>query len=149
MTSYEVREELDVYDARRGVTALGARLGFPRLVCIELAIVVSELCTNILKYGVRGSIEMRGIRDDRRGLGVEVVARDQGPPFRDLGKALCDGCDDRGPIDAALLGRRQGLGSGLGAVARFTHALSVEPEPNGKRIVVRRYVDGAIATTGA
>jgi anti-sigma regulatory factor (Ser/Thr protein kinase) len=73
---------------------------------------------------------------------VEVVARDQGPPFRDLGIALRDGCDDRGPIDAALLGRRQGLGSGLGAVARFTHALSVEAEPNGKRIIVTRYVGG-------
>ncbi|NUP08209.1 MAG: hypothetical protein HOW73_19340 [Polyangiaceae bacterium] len=135
----DVREPLDVFDARRRVRQLCESIGFPKQAGRELELVASELCTNILKYGVRGNLRLRHIRDPRRGVGIEVVAQDEGPPFHDLSIALADGCDDRGPIDAAAFARRSGLGTGLGTIVRFTHALSVEQAPVGKRITVRRY----------
>lgn len=144
MTAFEdacdVRESLDVFEARRRVRELCGRVGFPHQATLELELVVSELCTNILKYGVRGSLRLRHERDPDQGPFIEIVARDEGPPFHDLSSALLDGHDDRGPIDPGMMSRRGGLGTGLGTVVRFTHTLSVEAEPDvGKRITVRRY----------
>ena len=142
MAPYPVREPIDIYEVRRRVQFVGGQAGFSRHDCLELALVASELSTNILKYGVRGDIDVRVIRDTERGVGLELVAHDEGPPFRDLESALKDGCDDSGPIDAATLIQRGGLAAGLGAVVRFTHELRVETEPIGKRIIVRRYRAG-------
>ena len=139
MVAYRVSEPLDIYQARREVQVLAARLGFAPTVGHELALVVSELCTNILKYGIRGSIDLRSIRDPAHGVGIEVVARDEGPPFHDFALALLDGHDDQGPVDASTLMARGGLASGLGAVRRLTDVLLVEPESAGKRVIARRF----------
>lgn len=140
MPAYDVREPIDVFEVRRRARALSGDLGFTRQACLELELVVSELATNILKYGVRGSIVLRPIHDPARGGGFEIVARDEGPPFRDVSCALRDGHDDSGPISVTDLVRRGGLGTGLGAVLRMTDHLHVEPDPPGKRVVVRRYL---------
>ena len=46
--------------------------------------------------------------------------------------AMTDGYDDRGPIDPALILRRGGLGTGLGAVARLADRLDYREEPEGR-----------------
>lgn len=139
MRTFEVREAIDLYAPRQGARDVGARLGFNRGDCQELAIVVSELTSNILKYGVRGTISIDEILDSSYGVGIAVLARDQGPPFHDLQLAVRDGYDDRGPIDPATLLKRGGLGTGLGAVVRLTDAFEVQHSPLGKLIQVIRY----------
>ena len=119
---------------------IAERVGFRRRERAELQIVVSELVSNIVKYGVRGSIDIAIIEDASNGAGVSIVAHDVGPAFNDLGMALQDGCDDRGPIDPKDLLRRDGLGIGLGAVVRLTHTFQVEYKPGGKEIRVARYL---------
>ena len=126
MASYDVREPLDVYEPRRAVQALAAGIGFSHNECKELAIVVSELASNIIKYGLKGSIELENVLDSKCGPGVAIAAYDIGPPFPDLGMALQDGYDDRGPIDPLKLLNRRGLGAGLGAVVRLTDTFEVE-----------------------
>jgi anti-sigma regulatory factor (Ser/Thr protein kinase) len=140
MTSHRIHHLLDTYAARQAVETLAGRLGFQRREQQELAIVVSELSSNIVKYGIRGSIELEPINDTTHGAGVSIIARDVGPPFRDLGMALQDGCDDHGPIDPSVLLKRSGLGIGLGAVARLTDGLSVQQQPGGKEIRAVRYL---------
>lgn len=140
MSSYPVRDHLDIFEPRRAIRLLGLELGFTPNECLELAIVVSELASNIVKYGVTGTIEMAAINEQGR-KGVIIVASDRGPPFRDLDMALQDGCDDLGPIDPAKLMGRRGLGTGLGAVVRFTDSFHVDPVLyGGKAIRVLRYV---------
>jgi anti-sigma regulatory factor (Ser/Thr protein kinase) len=139
MPKFEVREAIDLYGPRQGAREVGERLGFSRGDCQELAIVVSELTSNILKYGVRGSIEIDALDTAPFGVGIVVVARDQGPPFYDLQLALRDGYDDRGPIDPATLLKRGGLGTGLGAVLRLTDAFELQVLAVGKAIQVVRY----------
>jgi anti-sigma regulatory factor (Ser/Thr protein kinase) len=114
-------------------------LGFSGRESGELAIVASELTSNILKYGIRGSIEIEAFADDK-GSGIAIIARDYGPAFRDLKTALLDGHDDAGPIDPLHMLRRKGIGGGLGAVLRLTDSFRVEPEPDGKRVHVVRYL---------
>lgn len=100
----------------------------------------SELASNILKYGVRGTMEFVFL-EDSRGRGLSIVASDRGPQFRSLEAAVQDGWDDVGPIDPLDMLKRKGIGGGLGAVLRLTHTFHVEPAAVGKRILVVRYLD--------
>jgi anti-sigma regulatory factor (Ser/Thr protein kinase) len=140
MLTYQVRERLDVYEPRRAIQSLAAKIGFRRNECHELAIVVSELASNIIKYGVRGTIALEDIWDQEYGPGVRIVAEDVGPPFHDLALAVQDGYDDRGPIDPVVLLKRGGLGTGLGAVTRLTDVFDVHPLAKGKQVCTVRYL---------
>jgi anti-sigma regulatory factor (Ser/Thr protein kinase) len=103
----------------------------------EVAIVVSELASNIAKHGIRGDLTII-LDDDTPPKGaLTVLARDVGPPIRDLAVAMTDGCDDTGPIDPALLLRRGGLGTGLGAILRLSDHFDYLDLPEGKEITVR------------
>jgi anti-sigma regulatory factor (Ser/Thr protein kinase) len=133
-------EEVDVFHARRAGVAVAGLAGFAPREQQELVIVVSELATNILKYGVRGEIRVELVDDEWLGPGVEITARDEGPPIIDLASALRDGCSALGPIDPAAMSRRKGIGAGLGAVLRFSHSFEYRPERCGKRIRVARFV---------
>ena len=137
MVEHRIRDRTDVYGARHMLKTVAHGIGFGRRECEELAIVVSELASNILKYGVRGSIRIEAIADPADG--IMIVARDYGPPFHDLEMALKDGYDDRGPIDPGLLMKRGGIGAGLGAITRLTHSFRVDQLADGKSIEVVRY----------
>lgn len=104
---------------------------------MELAIVVSELASNILKHGISGEVSLFADPDAPPNGEITVVARDVGPPIRDLKLAMTDGYDDQGPIDPALFLRRGGLGTGLGAIARLADRLEYKEEEVGKAITVR------------
>ena len=134
---FDVRHPADLYEPRRAVRALAETAGFTRHDGQELAIVISELVSNILKYGVRGSIELESLAG--ADAGIHIVARDEGPAFHDLELALRDGFNDRGPIDPVSLFKRGGLGAGLGAIVRLTDTFRVEQLPRGKAIHVVRY----------
>jgi serine/threonine-protein kinase RsbT len=145
---YPVRGRADVVVARRAAQRLGQRAGLSARRATEIAIVVSELATNIVKYGVRGEValywensgensgETSGEPSGATGALV-VVAKDVGPRIRDLETAIADGCDDRGPIDPAELARRGGLGTGLGAVVRLADRFECRQDDGGKEITVR------------
>lgn len=114
------------YDARGRVRAVARAVGFDLTACAELAVVVSELASNISKYGVRGVIVLRRVHSDERGAGLEIVARDEGPPAADFAAALRDGWTDSGPVD-------------LGEVARWTDELRYVHEERGRAIVALRW----------
>ncbi len=104
-------------------------------------IVVSELASNIVKYGKRGEIAFRRVTDETAERpGIEIAASDVGPPIKDFESALRDGWTDGGPIDPARLFRRGGIGAGLGAVLRLTDRVSYEPTSTGKVITAHRYL---------
>jgi anti-sigma regulatory factor (Ser/Thr protein kinase) len=134
-----ISDWVDVLHVQSQMLKFAQALGFSKRECGELAIVASELTSNVLKYGIRGNIQMDAL-EDTRGQGVVLVAEDVGPPFRDLELALLDGNDDRGPIDPLDMLKRKGIGGGLGAIVRFSHSFQVEPLPVGKRVQVTRYL---------
>jgi anti-sigma regulatory factor (Ser/Thr protein kinase) len=131
---FTIRHSADLYEPRRAVRDLAAGHGFTSHDGQELAIVVSELISNILKYGVRGSIELQQLSGQPPG--IHIIARDEGPPFNDLR----DGWNDRGPIDPGTLLNRGGLGVGLGAVVRLSDSFRVDQLPAGKEIHVVRFL---------
>jgi anti-sigma regulatory factor (Ser/Thr protein kinase) len=139
MPRYPLRDRLDLFQVQRAAKRLAAEVGFGHHACQELAIVASELSSNVLKYGKGGVLELSSL-DDEHGKGMILIAHDSGPPFRNLKMAMLDGHDDDGPIDPATIFKRGGMGAGLGAVIRLTHAFRVESEAQGKRVIAIRYL---------
>jgi len=138
--SCPVERDTDRFSVQHEARGLAERAGFPRLAAIEIAIVASELTSNVLKYGVRGSVVVEAIDDPARGPGVKVTAFDEGPPFTDFDQALSDGSDENGPISVSRFANRGGIASGLGAVRRLSDACGWTPEPRGKSVWAVRWL---------
>jgi len=139
MPKYVVVDWVDVLHVQKRVLQFAEELGFSKREAGELAIVASELTSNILKYGVRGTLEAERF-SDARGAGMTIIATDRGPPFHDLEAAFRDGWSDRGPIDPMDMLKRKGIGGGLGAISRLTHSFRIEPLPKGKEVHVVKYL---------
>lgn len=134
--STPVREDLDVFEARRSARGLAATVGFSRHAAEELVLAVSELATNIVKFTPAGEIRIERIDDPEHGPGLRITARDSGPPFADFEAVLARSIVVGAPME--WTGR--GLGGGLGAVFRFTDILRCEQGPDGKQIVAERFL---------
>jgi serine/threonine-protein kinase RsbT len=136
--SVPVEARGDVLHAQHSARDSARELGFPPHEAAELAIVASELATNILKYGVKGRMTFLEVVDPVYGRGIGIAARDHGPPFRSFADALEDGCDDGGPIAIDDRLGRDGLATGLGAVKRFSDRVgcfSLTPDEKEVRAV--------------
>jgi anti-sigma regulatory factor (Ser/Thr protein kinase) len=135
--SFPVRGRSDAIVAGSQARRFATRAGMSSRRASELAIVVSELATNIVKHGVRGEITLTFDPAVPPGGEIDNAARDVGPPIHDLELAMTDGFDDQGPIDPALIFRRRGLGTGLGAIVRLADRLEVRAEEGGKTLTAR------------
>jgi anti-sigma regulatory factor (Ser/Thr protein kinase) len=128
---FPIRDRSQVVVASSQAGRLARDFGLTPRHAQEVAIVVSELASNIVKHGVQGEIVIT--LHPQRGE-IMIEARDVGPPIRDLEAAMTNGCDDLGPIDPADFLRRGGLGTGLGAVARLADRVEYREEGAGKTI---------------
>lgn len=140
MQEVQVESLTDVLVAQQLARRSALAAGFARGASAELMIVASELASNIVKYGKRGVLRIERFTHPVRGVGLRLVAEDEGPPFKDFERAQLDGFNDDGPIDAAVLIGRKGTASGLGAVQRMTHELRWEPMEGGKAVIATRYL---------
>lgn len=75
----------------------------------DVAIIATELASNLVKHAVDGALLVRPIRHDDN-VGVEVISIDSAPGMADLSAMYEDGRSTTGT-----------LGIGLGAVARLAH----------------------------
>lgn len=141
LARHPVSTSICVFEVRRSVRAHSLTLGFSRVAAEELTIVASELCSNIVKYGVRGAIELGAFAHDVRGPALVMTASDSGPPFTAFERAVRDRSDDRGTIPPEAMFARRGIGGGLGAVHRLTDGIFLDQSAAGKSIVVVRHVE--------
>ena len=79
METIPVRDPTDVAEARRRVGVVASRLGYDTTSFGQVAIVVTEAATNILKYAERGEILISGgpVASQSSTL-LEVLAIDHG-----------------------------------------------------------------------
>jgi anti-sigma regulatory factor (Ser/Thr protein kinase) len=106
-----------------------AKLGFSSSDCKEIAIVATELASNLLKHAEKGSIVFTALQAGER-IGVQVESKDSGPGIPDAEQALVDGYSTAGS-----------LGIGLGTVNRLMDELMINPGmPNGTSVVCRRWL---------
>jgi serine/threonine-protein kinase RsbT len=84
-----IRTEFDVMRASLETTQLAKNAGFGETPSRMIATAVSELARNILKYARTGEIRVQRV-SGRRGVGIELVARDEGPGIEDTDAAMSD-----------------------------------------------------------
>lgn len=112
---------------RAAALSLAARLVFPVPRADELALAVTEAASNLHKHARQGSMLLRITRDGVR-PGIELVAIDAGPGFRDTGAALRDGHSTSGT-----------LGIGLGAINRLADFYDLYSMPGHGTALVARF----------
>ncbi|WP_424753353.1 SpoIIE family protein phosphatase [Methylobacterium sp.] len=129
MISVPVLEASQVAEARRRATGVARTLGFDDTSGGRVAIVATELATNLVKYGTNGEI-LLGTFEDETGTGVEILALDRGAGISDVAGALRDGHSTGGTP-----------GTGLGAVKRQSQAFDIATWPGRGLAVVARITD--------
>ncbi len=113
-----------VAPARRAAEELADDLGFDERRRGEVAIVVTELATNLLRHAGGGEIILRISRGDPPT--VDVIASDRGSGIRDPGRALEDGYSTGG-----------GPGNGLGAIERLSATMDLQTSATGTVVATR------------
>jgi anti-sigma regulatory factor (Ser/Thr protein kinase)/serine/threonine protein phosphatase PrpC len=104
-------------------------IGFGPTETEEVALVVSELASNLVRHAGGGMLEMTAVEAGNR-KGIQIEAIDRGPGIKDIELALTDGFSTAG-----------GLGNGLGTVNRLVDQLEFERGTEmGLRVVCQRWV---------
>jgi anti-sigma regulatory factor (Ser/Thr protein kinase) len=115
-------------EARRTATTLATRLGASREDVGRIALIVTEVATNVVKHAQAGQLLLYGTPNEGA-WSVGMMAVDRGPGMRDLAACLEDGMSTAGTP-----------GNGLGAIRRLATTFDAYTSPGGT--VVFAEVDG-------
>jgi anti-sigma regulatory factor (Ser/Thr protein kinase) len=129
-TVFPMEDASRIGEARRHAAELAHDCGFTEVEAGRLALIVTELGTNLLRHAHRGRllITARAARSE-----VEVLALDDGPGIADIHRSLDDGFSTAGTP-----------GTGLGAIRRLATQFDLHSAvPDGTVVVAR--IQGAAA----
>ncbi|MDB5746809.1 MAG: serine/threonine protein kinase [Massilia sp.] len=120
----------DISAARRAGQKLALELGFNETRAGQLALIITEAGTNLLKHAGEGMLYLNVAQSE--GLpGVDVLAVDSGPGILDVDACLRDGMSTTGTS-----------GTGLGALRRLSDEFDVWSAPgNGSLFFMRLWRD--------
>ncbi|MEI7832285.1 MAG: ATP-binding protein [bacterium] len=123
----------NVSAARSEFRPLTESLGFTPEKCDEIALVITELATNLIKHAHGGTLTLTPL-DDAGRLGLQIESSDNGPGIADVKQALTDRYSTTGT-----------RGTGLGAVNRLMDELEITSQlGRGTHIVCRKWVQQQI-----
>jgi anti-sigma regulatory factor (Ser/Thr protein kinase) len=126
MEAFAIAESSQTSQARRSIAVLAGRLGFDEEDAGRVALVVTELCSNLIKHGGGGDLLANAVpRGD--GMALDLVAVDKGVGMLDVGKCLRDGFSTGGTP-----------GTGLGAIQRLSQAFDLYSLPDKGTVVAAR-----------
>lgn len=114
---FNLDDSSSVAVVRRAGNALARELQFDETLAGQLALLVTEAATNIIKHAGHGAILLRGLHHHHAGhavSGIEVIAIDKGPGIANLHTQMEDGNSTTGTY-----------GIGLGALKRLSHEFDV------------------------
>lgn len=127
--AYAVHEASQIAAPRRAALGLAQRSGFSEERAGKVALVATELATNLAKHATGGEVVFRLIRDTDGGSsahGIEILAIDRGPGMGDVVGARQDGYSTAGT-----------LGHGLGTIERQSDFFQIFSLPSGTVALAR------------
>ncbi|WP_028693976.1 ATP-binding protein [Pseudomonas cremoricolorata] len=116
--------------ARRIAQRLAGQLGFAEADAGRVALVATELASNVLKHAQRGALHLRALRRADGVAGVELLSVDGAAGF-DQSQCMTDGFSTGGT---------QGIG--LGSVARSAQVFDLHSDAHGSVVLARLYPAG-------
>src|ERR1700742_1086642 len=126
MIALTVRDQSQVSETRIRATEMAERQGFDDTDSGRVALVATELATNILKHGNGGEI-LAGTFGGGTDSGIELIALDKGKGMSNVAVSMADGHSTAGTA-----------GKGLGAVVRQSHFVDIASWPGGGTAVLAR-----------
>jgi anti-sigma regulatory factor (Ser/Thr protein kinase) len=130
MIALTVHDQSQVSETRRRATELAEREGFGDTDSGRVALVATELATNILKHGNGGEILVGTFGEGADG-GIELIALDKGGGISNVAASMADGYSTAGTP-----------GKGLGAVVRQSHFVDIASWPGSGTAVLARLKRG-------
>jgi anti-sigma regulatory factor (Ser/Thr protein kinase) len=127
-----VRESTQVGTVRRAAVDLATELGFDEEDRTRVALVATEMSTNLVKHGGGDGEVLLQTAGGAGGPVVELVALDRGPGIADVGRAMQDGMSTAGTP-----------GTGLGAIRRLATRFDLYSNGGGTAVFA------AVAAAGA
>jgi anti-sigma regulatory factor (Ser/Thr protein kinase) len=124
-TSVLVEDASQVPTARRLAGELARGLGFDESAAGRVALVATELATNLVKHARQGEVLLSAIEWGERPA-VEILALDRGPGMPSVERCFQDGFSTAGSP-----------GTGLGAVRRLAGTLDVYSRTEGTALLAR------------
>jgi anti-sigma regulatory factor (Ser/Thr protein kinase) len=103
-----------VGEARRRTACLAGQLGFDETRQGQVALIVTEAASNLIKHAGGGEVVVQGLDHQQYGEGLEILALDSGRGISDVGRCLADGYSTAGSP-----------GTGLGAINRLADAFEI------------------------
>lgn len=123
-----VSEANQIGEARRAAVRAAAAIGFDEVGCGEVAIVASELATNLAHHARDGRLFIQGLTLPA-GPCIELLSVDSGPGMADVGRCLSDGYSTAGTP-----------GNGLGAIRRLSTTFDIYSRVDSGTVVLSRVV---------
>lgn len=120
-----------VGEARRRAAVLAAQAGLDEQAAGRLALVVTELGTNLVRHAQQGQLLLAASPERHE---VEVISLDRGPGIADVQRCLGDGYSSGGTP-----------GTGLGAVRRLAQDFDLHSVPGEGTVLVARVRGGGPA----
>ncbi|CAH2604325.1 Phosphoserine phosphatase rsbX [Rhodovastum atsumiense] len=140
MLAVAITETSQVGEARRLCVEVAQEAGFDTAGVGRVALVATELATNLLKHGGGGELLCGPWSDpahsDPSHAGLDLLALDRGPGMRDPGLCLRDGYSTAGTS-----------GTGLGAVRRNARLFRLQSAPGSGSAVLARLAIAASRPT--
>ena len=129
---FRIKDNTDPMYASYKVIRIVEKFGFNKKRSQEVGIIISELGTNIIKYGVEGMIEIHLLNKKN---GVKIIARDKGKGILNVTYALKDNYTDSGPVFTENGERKsKSSGTGLAAIKRLSNDISISTTEEGSVI---------------
>jgi anti-sigma regulatory factor (Ser/Thr protein kinase) len=126
MIALAVQDPSQVAETRRKATDMAKRQGFGDADTGRVALVATELASNVLKHGNGGEM-LVGVYGEGPDTGIELIALDKGAGMSNVAASLADGYSTAGTA-----------GKGLGAIVRQSHFVDIASWPgNGTAILAR------------
>ncbi len=117
---YPITDPSEIAAVRRSACSLANACSFSEVRTGELALVITEAATNILKFAVSGEILIRSVERNEV-CGIEILVIDSGPGMTDISHNMSDGNSTAGTY-----------GVGLGTIERLSDEFDIfSGEKNG------------------
>lgn len=124
-TRVAIEDASQVAEARRMAREIAGNLGFDESKAEKVAIVATEVSTNILKHAVRGEL----LLSITEACALELLALDQGPGMNNVEQCRQDGYSTGGSS-----------GDGLGAIGRLSDASDIYSAAGGGTASLARWI---------